>query len=171
MGGRSMQTVREGGRRGRSAGRGRRLARAARACERQHGVAVKTWLADDVSCAPVADFVYARVEAHECPIQHYDSTPDVASIQACAWACDSQLSCVGFAWGIPSNAVAPLRPCALTETCDAASAYLRPAADQRRSSYFKIPRERPFTAGAAAPCKRLSGCGKKTHDFPYVQHS
>eukprot|EP01046_Picozoa_sp_COSAG06_P043250 COSAG06_NODE_5640_length_3345_cov_1.609057_1_plen_777_part_10 len=125
--------------------------RAARACERQHGVAVKTWLADDVSCAPVADFVYARVEAHECPIQHYDSTPDVASIQACAWACDSQLSCVGFAWGIPSNAVAPLRPCALTETCDAASAYLRPAADQRRSSYFKIPRERPFAAGAAAP--------------------
>ena len=51
---------------------------AVRGCERQHGLAVKTWLDDDGGghgrgdCAAVGDFAYARAgNASECPIQHY----------------------------------------------------------------------------------------------------
>ena len=127
------------------------------ACERQHGLAVKTWLDDAAPCAPVGDYEYLRASAQECPIQHYYSTPDVQSVQECAWACDEQPSCVGFAWGVPVGAIAPLRPCSLTESCVAGSRYLRLAKDGIRTSYFKLPRDSHFRNGVPVPSVHQDG--------------
>ena len=127
------------------------------ACERQHGLAVKTWLDDAAPCAPVGDYEYVRISARECPIQHYYSTPDVQSVQECAWACDEQPSCVGFAWGVPFGAIAPMQSCGLTDSCVAGSRYLRPAKDGTRTSYFKLPRDSHFRNGVPVPSVHQDG--------------
>ena len=108
---------------------------------RGRGISVQTWLdeGEAASCAAVEDGKYSRAAARECPIQHYYSTLGAGSIHACARACDGDEGCVGFGWGVPVGAVAPLHPCALSATCNSTSVYLRDALDGRRSSYFKTP--------------------------------
>lgn len=106
---------------------------------RKPGITVQTWLDEAASCAPVEDGKYTRARGRECPIQHYSSTLDATSIHACARACDGDAGCVGFGWGVPVGAVAPLHPCALSATCNSTSPYLRDAPDGQRASYFKTP--------------------------------